>query len=171
MAEHVLTLAYLTAAVAPASLVDALDGLRRSGAIQDYRISGDRVHLSGDFVALELSALELDREVSPRLGDDMERGFHVSSDVNGRRGAPTAKAADVEGTRAYYGRATELLRDGSLSPPARRIWELHVDGLSEEKIAARLGMARRKVVKQLMILRYRAGITKELRGWAIRCDS
>ncbi len=166
-----LCAAHLAAAVAPASLADALEALRATGAIETYELAGDRVRVVGDLTALELAAEQLDEEPPPRLGDDVERGFRVSSDVNGRRGAPTARAADVGATSAYYDRAAGLLQDSSPSPRARRIWELHVEGLSEEKIAARLGIARRRVVQQLSILRYRAGITKELCGWAIRTDS
>jgi DNA-binding CsgD family transcriptional regulator len=156
----------LTDAVAPASLNAALDGLKRAGAIRAYQVIGGVVRIMGDLTALELAALRLDEEQAPKLGDDAERGFRVSSDVNGRRGSPTAKAADLDSTRAYYDSAAGLLQDRSLSPRARRIWQLHSEGFSEERIAAQLGMARRRVVRQLTVLRCKAGITKGVHGWA-----
>lgn len=166
-----LCAAQLAAAVAPAPLEEVLASLVRSGAIRGYDVEGDVVAIAGDLTALELALRHLDEEPMLRLGDDVERGFRVSSDVNGRRGAPTARAADAAATSAYYERAAVLLNDPSLSPRAQRIWELHVEGLSEERIAARLGMARRRVVQQLSILRCKAGITKEVMGWAARTGS
>lgn len=167
----------LAEAVAPASLRDTLEALRRAGAINGWTIDGDIVTIDGDMVALELAVMHGESVLSPKLGievDDLQRGrrlgFRVSSDIDGRRGGATARAADMEASRSYYERAQALLHDSYLSSRARRIWELHVEGLSEEKIAASMGMARRRVVRVISVLRCRAGLTREVAGWAIRTD-
>lgn len=148
---------YLARAVAPASLEATLRSLKAAGAIRDFVLEAGVVRLDADLTALELATFP--EAAKPQLGDDVERGFTVSSDVGGRRGSGTARAADFEATRSYYAAASSfLMRSKSLKGKARRMWALHVAGLSEREIAGRMGTNRRRVQRQLDAIRLMAGI-------------
>lgn len=193
---------YLQRAIGLASLELTLASLQGAGVIRGFTIDGNTVTLDADLTALECwLSPEVAMEGVPAspvskasrydalgpspgsrsaLGDDVERGFTVSSDIeatetktvageefvevgSGRRGGSVAQAADFAATDDYFRRAEALFSRRCarrLTSRQRHLWAMHCRGDSERKIAGWFRISGRQVRKELDHLRRKAGITR-----------